>query len=134
MECPKCGLINPPNSLKCDCGYSFKDKTVTQIENENIKIKRNKFTAQLNGSIVFLIIGIISSVILLIKIMNSKYDRNLLQQIIEFYSDKNVYVKVKGIPALVLVGLFGVLYNNIKLNQYKNKKSKTSGKKKETEI
>src|ERR1700683_999818 len=23
MECPVCGLINPPDSLACDCGYDF---------------------------------------------------------------------------------------------------------------
>lgn len=23
MECPKCGLENPPRSLRCDCGYPF---------------------------------------------------------------------------------------------------------------
>jgi len=21
--CPKCGLINPDNSMRCDCGYDF---------------------------------------------------------------------------------------------------------------
>lgn len=24
MECPPCGLLNPPGSSKCDCGYDFK--------------------------------------------------------------------------------------------------------------
>ena len=23
MDCPSCGLTNPPESLKCDCGYDF---------------------------------------------------------------------------------------------------------------
>ena len=23
MDCPKCGLINPPEAVKCDCGYEF---------------------------------------------------------------------------------------------------------------
>lgn len=27
MECPACGLINPPNSIKCDCGYDFIEQT-----------------------------------------------------------------------------------------------------------
>ena len=22
-ECPKCGIVNPPEAVKCDCGYSF---------------------------------------------------------------------------------------------------------------
>lgn len=23
MECPVCGLVNPPHSLLCDCGHDF---------------------------------------------------------------------------------------------------------------
>jgi len=23
MDCPSCGLANPPEALKCDCGYDF---------------------------------------------------------------------------------------------------------------
>src|SRR5262245_54183428 len=22
-DCPKCGLLNPPNAQRCDCGYDF---------------------------------------------------------------------------------------------------------------
>jgi len=22
-DCPKCGLVNPPEALRCDCGYDF---------------------------------------------------------------------------------------------------------------
>ena len=22
-ECPQCHLLNPPNALRCDCGYDF---------------------------------------------------------------------------------------------------------------
>jgi hypothetical protein len=24
MDCPTCGLVNPPGALRCDCGYDFK--------------------------------------------------------------------------------------------------------------
>ena len=27
-DCPKCGLINPPNAQRCDCGYDFVAKQV----------------------------------------------------------------------------------------------------------
>jgi uncharacterized RDD family membrane protein YckC len=27
MDCPKCGLINPPTSQRCDCGYDFDTRT-----------------------------------------------------------------------------------------------------------
>src|SRR5438105_3443638 len=23
MDCPRCGLINPPTALRCDCGHDF---------------------------------------------------------------------------------------------------------------
>lgn len=23
QDCPKCGLVNPPNALRCDCGWDF---------------------------------------------------------------------------------------------------------------
>ena len=26
MECPICGLINSPDSLRCDCGYDFNER------------------------------------------------------------------------------------------------------------
>ncbi len=28
MKCPYCGLINPDNALRCDCGYDFETRTV----------------------------------------------------------------------------------------------------------
>jgi len=27
MECPVCGLLNPPHSSQCDCGYDFQKRT-----------------------------------------------------------------------------------------------------------
>jgi uncharacterized RDD family membrane protein YckC len=28
MQCPKCGLLNPPTAGRCDCGYDFETRTV----------------------------------------------------------------------------------------------------------
>src|SRR5258708_38376884 len=28
MNCPRCGLVNPPTAKRCDCGYDFETKTV----------------------------------------------------------------------------------------------------------
>ena len=28
MECPHCGLINPPEAQRCDCGYDFESGKV----------------------------------------------------------------------------------------------------------
>ena len=27
-DCPKCGLVNPPDAQRCDCGYDFATRTV----------------------------------------------------------------------------------------------------------
>jgi hypothetical protein len=35
MECPKCGLLNPGNSLKCDCGYNFETKAIACKSNSD---------------------------------------------------------------------------------------------------
>jgi len=28
MECPRCGLLNSENALRCDCGYDFESRGV----------------------------------------------------------------------------------------------------------
>jgi hypothetical protein len=28
QQCPKCGLFNPPDAARCDCGYDFASKSV----------------------------------------------------------------------------------------------------------
>jgi hypothetical protein len=28
MECPRCGLTNPPSAQRCDCGYDFVTRSV----------------------------------------------------------------------------------------------------------
>jgi hypothetical protein len=30
MDCPRCGLLNPPEARRCDCGYDFTKGTVEQ--------------------------------------------------------------------------------------------------------
>ena len=36
MDCPKCGLINPPEAVRCDCGYEFrkdyKERSSNKVE------------------------------------------------------------------------------------------------------
>lgn len=28
MDCPKCGLVNPPEAQRCDCGFDFRTHRV----------------------------------------------------------------------------------------------------------
>lgn len=30
MKCPNCGLLNPPEALRCDCGWDFSSKTMKE--------------------------------------------------------------------------------------------------------
>jgi hypothetical protein len=38
MDCPACGLINPPEALACDCGYDFKSVKVSDTPGWNINL------------------------------------------------------------------------------------------------
>jgi hypothetical protein len=29
-DCPRCGLLNPPEAQRCDCGYDFASRSVQQ--------------------------------------------------------------------------------------------------------
>ncbi|OAI48080.1 hypothetical protein AYO44_01370 [Planctomycetaceae bacterium SCGC AG-212-F19] len=29
-DCPRCGLLNPPEAQRCDCGYDFASRTLQQ--------------------------------------------------------------------------------------------------------
>jgi hypothetical protein len=39
MKCPKCGLINPDEAQRCDCGYDFENHTMEKSYFYNEKEK-----------------------------------------------------------------------------------------------
>ena len=41
MDCPKCGLINPPSAQRCDCGYDFLSR---QMKESYITDKQRRAT------------------------------------------------------------------------------------------
>src|SRR5262245_44378455 len=38
MDCPTCGLTNPPEALKCDCGYDFQAKQPSDLPGWKINL------------------------------------------------------------------------------------------------
>ena len=60
MKCPKCGLYNPENSLKCDCGYQFKSGDNSLNRDFYIR-KSNKLIIE---GIFLIIIGVVVAIFL----------------------------------------------------------------------
>jgi hypothetical protein len=56
MDCPTCGLINPPTAQQCDCGYDFVDRL--QREPLVPPSRSYKLTGPAKLGIVFLIYGL----------------------------------------------------------------------------
>jgi len=48
-KCPRCGLFNPENAQRCDCGYDFQKGTV----------KKAYFKQELPGEIKYYVIAIV---------------------------------------------------------------------------
>jgi hypothetical protein len=57
MECPVCRLINPPDTLLCDCGYDFK---------KGAGGKRTPFRKRHAGAL--LVAGLLASLLLLLRL------------------------------------------------------------------
>jgi len=56
MECPKCGLFNPDNALRCDCGYDFESREVVgSLVHEKKKLNSKKKPKLIN-LLIFLFI------------------------------------------------------------------------------
>ena len=36
MECPSCSLTNPPDAIRCDCGFDFRTASTYSATNEVI--------------------------------------------------------------------------------------------------
>ena len=60
MECPNCGLINPDNAQRCDCGYDFE---VGYIKKSYIYETANEKKREVKTGILNMVGGIAGSVI-----------------------------------------------------------------------
>ena len=43
MECPHCGLLDPPTAMRCDCGWDFESSTMK----DSVLIGRSSAATQL---------------------------------------------------------------------------------------
>jgi hypothetical protein len=63
-DCPKCGLVNPPEAARCDCGYDFVQKVMQQSYLD--PNKHFPVGAALGGAGAFVVIVIIVIRVLLL--------------------------------------------------------------------
>jgi hypothetical protein len=68
LDCPKCKLVNPPGTRKCDCGFNF--------ENEEMESPSGEFVEgrQANRRLKWLIIAaVIGTFVLLVLYLGSLF-------------------------------------------------------------
>ncbi len=71
MKCPKCGLINPDNALRCDCGYDFARKRMEKsylAEAERNKQKGQPTERFNSGHTRALIVIVLMGILLLVTL------------------------------------------------------------------
>lgn len=49
MDCPRCGLVNSENAIKCDCGFKLKNSTKMTISNHSAD-KNDKYICPTCGN------------------------------------------------------------------------------------
>ena len=61
-KCPRCGLLSPDKSLRCECGFHFDidDEAAVRREHEQW---RQSARAHLVGGLVLVILGIVTSLV-----------------------------------------------------------------------
>ena len=57
MKCPRCGLINPPTAMICDCGYNFETKSVVKPLQPRSGMKRKTAQGFLLASGILVLFG-----------------------------------------------------------------------------
>lgn len=66
----------------------------------------------------------VSTVLLLLQIITAltgPYHGNVIQKLVRFYSDKQIYLKARALPLFVSVNLFGYIYTIIKIKKLSKK-------------
>jgi hypothetical protein len=78
IKCTNCGLINPENALKCDCGYNFDKK---EIEAANLPFSINEYDEYkilIKSNALFSLFGLF----LVITHLIALYEENSMEMIL----------------------------------------------------
>lgn len=81
-KCPFCSLINPPEALRCDCGYDFSSGLMKQsyLKNQEDRVEiENRLASKLKGTAIIRMIGvsgIIIGSIVCILFLSQAYSEN----------------------------------------------------------
>jgi hypothetical protein len=55
QKCPKCGLLNPENAQRCDCGYDFEKNEMSESPIKATEKPNRKF----HGNTIVLVLGLV---------------------------------------------------------------------------
>lgn len=60
-DCPRCGMVNPPEALRCDCGYDFASKQLKKsyLNSNEVKDFESPSTFELIICVILPVIGLI---------------------------------------------------------------------------
>lgn len=56
MDCPNCKLVNPPNALRCDCGYDFATGALANA-NQEFERRHTRVWRLLLGAFLLLLVA-----------------------------------------------------------------------------
>src|SRR5437763_220882 len=76
MQCPSCRLLNPPNAIRCDCGYDFATHTAEQpppLTMPKKKLNRRELARQyaLSCGIGLLVMLFLSGIVFILGVHSS---------------------------------------------------------------
>jgi hypothetical protein len=101
-DCPKCGLVNPPEAQRCDCGWDFGSRSAQQSYNPKAAtdLQRRRRIGYICGLIGFSIMSIQG----LVSTLNPKPDGRVLNS-----------APAIGIDVFLFVGILGIIFCAIQL-------------------
>lgn len=116
-------LVNMYCSNPNSCSFTWDDDGKKKIKKEVKLTKRNR-SKNLNQSyeiskFMFLCYSFILVFQISLILINSRYHGNLIYKIYQYYTDKNVYIKSRGVILLWIMSLIAYIYNVIKMTNKK---------------